>query len=201
MENRGIVAGAILCGGKASRFDGKPKGLIILTDGQTIIERLIGEFEQVGIADPVLLTGDCLDYESLNKTMLPDRVADQGPLGGIAAALIHYKDTADAVLFATCDMPCLSANELTKLVGAFQESTAKIVYAETCSFGSHPLCSVVHIGMVDQVNEALDCGNLAVYRLWKELGAQPVSFANEKQFVNVNTPEDLSRLRGEPGEN
>ena len=57
----GTVGGAILCGGKASRFGGKPKGLITLPDGQTIIGRMLDEFEKAGIAHTVLLSGDSKD--------------------------------------------------------------------------------------------------------------------------------------------
>lgn len=200
MGNREIIAGAILCGGKARRFAGTPKGLIPIADGQTIIERLIGEFAQVGIADPVLLASDSADYDFLNHSVLPDRVVGQGPLGGIGAALAHFQGTADAIIFATCDMPSITAFELSQLMDAFRESTAKIVVAETCTFGWHPLCSVVHNGMIDQVDEALRSGKLAVHRLWRENAAEPISFSQEERFVNINTPEDLSQLRGESKE-
>ena len=196
MAKRDTIAGAILCGGKARRLGGTPKGLITTADGQTIIEYLLGEFAQAGITDPVLLASESTDYGWLKREILPDRIAGLGPLGGIGAALAHFQGKAEAVLFATCDMPRITAAELSKLMAVFRESTAQIVLAETCSIGWHPLCSVVHNGMIDQVDEALNSGKLAVHRLWRELGAEPALFDEEERFVNINTPEDLLRLRG-----
>jgi molybdopterin-guanine dinucleotide biosynthesis protein A len=191
MGGQATIGAAILAGGRATRLDGKLKGLIQLPSGETIIEHLLAEFTLAGFPDPIICSAGHTEYACTGKVLVPDKVPGIGPLGGIAAALGYYSGRADAVLFAPCDMPKLTADELTRLVAGFRESNANIAVAETCQNAWHPLCSVVHIDVLAAVGKAIIAQRFSVHQLWRKLNAAAVEFTGEGAFTNLNTPADL----------
>lgn len=190
---------AILAGGNARRLGGVQKGLLAAAAGVTIIERLILLLRGSGLADIVIIANDAAPYAGCGCEILPDLRLGHGPLGGIEAALTRSSLVAEATLFLPCDLPAITAGEIGGLLAAFRQSAARIVYAQTGAF-SHPLCSVVHNGCLPQVSAAIECGERKVSRLWQQLGALGVPFANERAFFNVNTSSDLASWQGEKRE-
>jgi len=189
------VAAAILTGGKASRYSSKEKGLIEFSPGISIVKHLVQEVRWAGIEEMVLCGGREESYRDLRLPAIPDRFAHKGPLAGIEAALDYFATSFDGVLFLPCDMPAVSSKEIYRLNEAFCcgcETKEEIVTAETGDFFWHPLCSVVHIGLLPEIRKALVEGRLSIGRLWKELDARPVHFDREERFININSPEDLS---------
>lgn len=187
------IAAAILAGGAASRWGGRPKGLVRLPDGPSIIERTISVAADSGIHDISIIANDPTPYLGLGPQIVPDRLPGLGPLGGIETALEHYARACDGVLVLPCDLPGITGRELSALKHCFAEATAPVVVAETGDSFWQPLCAIVRVGVLAPVSRALDAGERGVYRLWRKLGAVPVHFENAAPFINVNTPEDLAR--------
>jgi molybdopterin-guanine dinucleotide biosynthesis protein A len=185
------IGAAILAGGRATRLGGKLKGLIQLPSGETIIEQLLAEFALAGFPNPIICSAGHTEYACTGKVLVPDQVPGIGPMGGIAVALGYYSGRTDAVLFSPCDMPKLTASELTRLVDEFQATTAQIVVAETCQKALHPLCSVVHIDVLAAVGEAITAQRFSVHQLWRKLNAIAVGFTGQGAFTNLNTPADF----------
>lgn len=188
------VAAAILAGGKASRYGGKRKELIELSPGVSIIERTASEIRKAGIRKIVICADQPAAYDRFGLPVLPDRLKNGGPLAGIESALSHFADEFDGVLFLPCDMPGVSAEEIGGLRDAFCAGEERIVIAETGDFFWHPLCSVVHIALGEEIRRAVTCGHLNIARLWKDLGAKAVHFDGERRFANINTPDDLEEF-------
>ncbi len=186
------IAGAILAGGKASRYAERPKGLLRLPSGETIIERLLEELKKAGVGPCVICANDEGPYAEYGVRVIPDQTPGRGPLAGIQAALYHFKDVADAVLFLPCDTPNITAEEITQLCEQFQHRSDPVVVAETKAVRWHPLCGVVDIGMLDDVTRAVQKAYLGVTRLWRELGATSTRFEDADRFANVNSPSDLA---------
>ncbi len=184
------VAFALLAGGRAERYGGRPKGLLRRPDGRTFAEHLLGVASAAGLSPRVVVTNEPGHYLGLGVTVVRDLRPGCGPLGGIEAALAHLAGSCDGVSFLPCDMPGFSAREVAALRDAFVARRAGIVAARTADFSWHPLCSVVHVDMLPPVRAALDRGELAVGRLWRDLGAEPVDFADGTPFLNVNVPSD-----------
>ena len=193
------IAGAILAGGKARRFQGKPKGLLRLPGGSTIIARLLAEFDKAKITPVVICADDEQAYAHLGAPVVPDASPGHGPLAGIESGLRWHESTADAVLFMPCDLPLITASEISRLAAESRRSGARILLAETGAFSWHPLCSVVHVALLDEVVAAIAGGRLSVHALWRELGAATLHFAEAKRFTNVNSPEEFARLIGAHG--
>ena len=209
------IAGAILAGGRASRFEGKPKGLLRLPDGRTFIARLLAEMKSAGLETVVISANENELYTDLGVPVVPDITPSIGPLGGIEAVLnyykhgpraafvngiwsgrltppfeSHYQGAAGAVLFLPCDLPSLTRHEIQRLLESYQQRPDVILAAETADGTRHPLCSVVPVALLERVSAAVHNEHLGMKRLWIELGAGAVRFDRPDRFFNINSQSD-----------
>ncbi len=189
------IAAAILAGGNASRLDGMPKGTIETSNGVCIIERLIKELTKAGINNIVIASDNSKLYHHFGIKVISDIRAGIGPIGGIESGLVHFAGQSDAVMFVPCDMPNITAKEMLALKDAFIETGAPVVFAETAGFFWHPLCAVVHNGLVKQVSSAIDCGERKIRKVWQQVKAVRVLFDDETAFFNINNSTDMDRWR------
>lgn len=97
-----LVAG-IFVGGRSSRMGGRPKGLLEVSPGMTLVDRWRGIFEHLAI--PVVLVGEHQAYAHLGLPVLADEL-HAGPLGGLLALLSHAEDRL--AIAVACDMPFVS---------------------------------------------------------------------------------------------
>jgi molybdopterin-guanine dinucleotide biosynthesis protein A len=187
------LCAAILAGGRASRYGGRPKGLLRLPDGVSIIERTIGVIQSAGIEEVLIVANDPSPYEALGHAIVRDRRPDRGPLAGIEAALHHCSERCDAVLVLPCDLPGMTAEVVAGVRDAAIERDSPAVVSETENGFWRPLCAVVRVDALPAVTAALDEGRNGVYALWREIGATSVRFDDARPFFSVNSPEDLER--------
>jgi len=109
-----LVAG-IFVGGRSSRMGGRPKGLLEITPGVTLVGRWRGLFEALGI--PCVLVGAHAAYEGEGVPVIADASGDAtGPLGGLLALLAHAGDRL--AIAVACDMPFVSEALLQRLADA-----------------------------------------------------------------------------------
>ena len=184
------IMAAILAGGNARRLGGMHKGLLATANGMTFIVQIIRQLRAAGLESIIIIANDAVPYSGCGCEIVPDMRAGYGPLGGIEAALTRASGQAAATLLLPCDLPAITDSEIRELIAAYRRLQARVVYARTDAF-AHPLCSVVHNGVLGEVTAALDCGERKVTRLWQHLGAVGVPFSNEQAFVNINTASDL----------
>ncbi len=201
---RDRIGGAILAGGRARRYGGANKASLDVGDGRTLLEHLWSELSAAGVDDVIVCANDetARAANAPGLPAVPDNRPHLGPLSGVEAALAHFAGLGldgpgepryDATVLLACDMPGVNASVISTLIGAFRGGSARIVVAETADFSWQPLCSVVHNGILADVRAAMDAGRLGVQRLWRELGAVGIRFADDRAFFNVNTPEDMAR--------
>jgi molybdopterin-guanine dinucleotide biosynthesis protein A len=123
------IAGVILAGGRASRFDGGSKAEALLA-GEPLLARVIGRFRPQ--VDSLLInlnqssTLECVaDYP-----LLADTQGDfSGPLAGLHAAcgyLEKANSAAKAIAIAPCDGPFLPLNFVSALANALVRENAAI---------------------------------------------------------------------------
>jgi molybdopterin-guanine dinucleotide biosynthesis protein A len=192
------IAGAILAGGASSRFNGRPKGLLGLPGGQTFVERLSDAMAGAGVQERVISSGDPGIYSFTGLRVIPDLTPGRGPLGGIEAALHHFANRADGVLFVPCDMPNFGSSEMVRLKEHFRRGRHRVVMAESSEGFVHSLCGIVRVDTLGDVARAVRDGRLRPLELWQELGLERVRFDDPGPFVNVNTPADYDEIGGEP---
>ena len=193
----GLMAGAVLAGGKATRYGGRPKGLLRLGDGRTIIEREVAELRAAGVEDIVVVANEAVLYERCGGAVIQDVRPGMGPLSGIEAALARSQGRCDSVLFLPCDLPAITAKEIAALASAFADGAELVAVVVTGDSFWQPLCAVVHNDAVPAVSRALDEGRRTVREVWQDLGAAEVQFGDSAPFFNVNSPEELARWRAQ----
>lgn len=118
-----LVVGAVLAGG-ASRRMGRPKALVEL-DGRPLATRAAEALAAAGAARVVLVGGDPAWADALGLSLVPDRWPGEGPLGGLATAVLDAggpEADRDAIVIVTgCDQPWLEPAGLASLVTALVE--------------------------------------------------------------------------------
>jgi molybdopterin-guanine dinucleotide biosynthesis protein A len=188
------ISAAILTGGKASRLGGVVKGLLAGAGDVPLIQRLINELAIAGVQEVILSANDPQPYARFGRPVVADLHPGAGPLGGIEASLQDLAGRCESVLFLPCDLPNLTAVEMSALVRAHQSMPDRIVQAGTAE-NEHPLCAVIPVGVLPAVSSAIRAGHYGVGRLWRELAAVTVGFDDSPRLMNINTPADLHRWR------
>jgi len=145
----------------------------------------------------LISSNDPACYEFLNLPVIPDRYRGQGPLSGLHAAMLCNESSLYIVL--ACDLPNLQAPLLRKLA-----SFAKgydVAIPRTGDGFAHPLCAVYRRTCLPAVESALLRGANKMIEILEEsslsirwVGPEEGQF-QDADLANINTPEDLRRLR------
>lgn len=171
-----MILGAVLAGGKSSRF-GSDKGLARL-DGQSLLELAVRRL--AFLCDKVAVVGRRTGH-SLSLADWPG--PGMGPLGGLAAAL-HYAEAQgfSAVISSGVDTLGLPDDLLQRL------SPAPAFVAGQPVVGLWPTGAS---GTLDQL--LLSDAKHSMLAFAHSVKARAVTL--EGALANINTPEDLARLR------
>jgi molybdopterin-guanine dinucleotide biosynthesis protein A len=179
------TVGALLLTGGASRRMGTAKAALPAGAGESVAERTGRLLSQV--AWPVLEVGP-------GWTSLP-AVADhgEGPLAAIAAGWRALAPRPDAALVVACDLPRLSTDVLTALVGQAGDLDAAVV--PEVGGRLQPLCAWYSAGALDTAAVLAGRGAVALKDLLAVIHCQVLpADAWAATLADVDTPEDLDRL-------
>ena len=192
------MRGAVLAGGAASRFDGRPKGLEQV-GGTRILDRVIRAVKEATGDIPLLIANaeDASEWQPDLK-VIRDAIRDCGSLGGIYTALSAGEGPVLAVAW---DMPFVSADLLKALIrrsGSFDAVLPESRGEEEVSL--EPLCAVYGPGCLAPIRHRLADedfrvqGFLDSVKLGKLSCEEVQDFGDPAtMFFNVNTPEDLKQ--------
>lgn len=183
----------ILAGGRATRMNGRDKGLVEWR-GQPLVahvlERLRDQVDDVVIScnrhpEAYARFGVCAADTTGNYA---------GPLAGIAACLPLCRHAR--VLVTACDMPCLPRDLVARLAAAFQADTDVAVIHD----GEHlqSLAMLVDRRVLPGLESALARGHAAVHRWLSEQRHVVVHYPDPAAFVNFNTLEELAEAASRP---
>jgi molybdopterin-guanine dinucleotide biosynthesis protein A len=192
MTNRSPLSRAafVLAGGKSSRM-GTDKAFLDF-GGQTLLQRSLATLRSV-CAD-VAIIGDPARFAEFGP-VFSDLFPGCGPLGGIHAALKH--SYADLNLMVAVDMPFVSP-ELLRFILAAAENTSIVTVPRTGK-GFQPLCAVYRRNFIETAEANLRAGKYKIdasfsaipMRIIEEVELSGAGFS-ERDFFNVNTPDDRS---------
>jgi molybdopterin-guanine dinucleotide biosynthesis protein A len=193
----GVGLGAILAGGRSSRF-GSPKtfvdvaGLPMLLRVRSALAAAVRDVVAVG-HDPLL--------SAAGLECRPDLRPGGGPMAGLQVALLWARERGlPGVLLAGCDMPFLSADLLRLIVE--RAAAAPFAVAPVGSMGGspEPLCTWYSVECLPEVDQRLDRGQLAMRELLSLPGVAQISPSEVRRFgdpstlfMNVNTMADRER--------
>ncbi len=169
------VLGAILAGGKSSRF-GSDKALALL-NGRPLIDHVASSLSTQ--CDAMVVVGRGLE----GHKCIEDRPApDMGPLAGLAGALAYAADAGfEYVLSVGVDTLRLPADLRTKL----EPAPAYVVNQPVIG-----LWTVSALALLDRILKSNE--RHSMLHFIELLGARGVSFDNPP--ANINTPADLEDL-------
>jgi len=192
------VRGAVLAGGAARRYGGRPKGLVEL-GGRRILDRVVDVVAAV-TGSPPLLVANAPDADRWRPDLrtIPDVRRDSGSLGGIYTAVVSG---AGPVLCVAWDMPFLTTDLLDTLVkGSASGGWDAFLPESDGRRGVEPLCAVYGPACGPAIERQLERGDLRAigFHADVKVGTLPLervrAFGDpDELFFNVNTPADLER--------
>lgn len=185
---------AILAGGGARRFGGRPKLLLPLGD-RRIVDRLLAALRAV--TDQVfIVANDCRTYAGLGVPVHPDVLTAAGPLGGVHAALSASRSSRTLVVAG--DMPFPSPRFLARLL---QNAGPRVdIAVPRTRDGYQPLCACYRASCIPVLERRIATGALQATEALRdlrrhEMGVEEVGPLDPHGtlFFNVNTPADHAR--------
>lgn len=194
------MRGAVLAGGAASRYGGRPKGLLEV-GGRRILDRVVDAVAQATGSPPVLVA-NAPDAQSWRPDLqaIPDARPGFGSLGGIYTAVAAG---SDAVLCVAWDMPFVTAGLLRALIDGAAAGRFDAFLPESGGRrGVEPLCAVYGPACRAAIERRLDAGDLQAISFHADVTVGILSVDNVRLvggadpgelFFNVNSPEDLER--------
>jgi molybdopterin-guanine dinucleotide biosynthesis protein A len=193
---RGRVRGAVLAGGEASRFGGKPKGLEVV-GGERILDRLVGVMT-AALGEPPLLVANAPDASAWRPDLrtVADISPGLGALGGIYTAVV---EAPAPVVCVAWDMPFVSEGLIRAL--ATQLARHDAVLPESGGRrGVEPLCAAYGAACRDAIADSLTTGDLRAIGFHDRVrvGILPLAEVRlladpDLLFFNVNTTDDLAK--------
>jgi molybdopterin-guanine dinucleotide biosynthesis protein A len=196
-----MLSAAILAGGRALRLGGQDKSALDV-GGLSILERLLIAVSP--LARDILIVGrEPGDIElpgpyRPSARVVPDRVRDAGPLGGIDTAFAHAQGTA--LLVVACDMPFVTTSLLAHFVAVAGAADAVVPCTDR---GYHPLCALYARTCARPISGRVAAGRGSVRSVLNDLRVRTVGADELEAFgdpgrllANVNTPEEYASLVG-----
>ncbi len=194
------ITGLILAGGRATRMQRREKGLQQL-DGISLVERVITRLlPQVGTI--AINANSNLDaYQRFGFPVWSDHGADEsapiaynGPLDGVATGLRHC--STPYLLVVPCDCPFLPQDLADRLMTALDDDHADIAVA-TSGIAAEPRMQptfcLMRVTVLPQLQDYLRNGGRRMDGWYGSAKVVHARFADEAQFINLNTLEDLER--------
>jgi molybdopterin-guanine dinucleotide biosynthesis protein A len=188
----------VLAGGAASRYGGRPKGLVEV-GGRRILDRVVDAVAWV-IRDMPILIANVPDASTWRPELdtIPDARPGFGTLGGIYTAVTA---ASGPVLTVAWDMPFLTGPLLRALVDRFEAGDCDAVLPESGSRrGVEPLCAVYGPACGPPIERRLDSGDLKAISFHPDVRVGILSLAEvqrfgdpDELFFNINAPGDLER--------
>ena len=193
------VRGAILAGGAATRFGGRPKGLEVV-GGARILDRLVAVLT-AAFDGPPLLVANAPEAPGWRPDLrvVPDLRAGFGSLGGIFTAVV---EAPAPVVCVAWDMPFVSAGLLRRLAAGLEQHDACLPQSGGRR-GIEPLCAAYGPACRDAIARSLDEGDRRAIAFHERIGVGILALSEvarfgdpELLFFNVNTADDLARTDG-----
>ncbi len=188
------VSCAILAGGKSSRL-GNDKALLEI-DGVPLIQRIALRLGR--ISDDVMAVGTELSrLRFLKVRLIEDLIVGAGALGGIYSALKAAKH--EHVFVVACDMPFVDMNLVRYLVLLSEGYDVVMPYI---GGEAEPLHAVYGKTCLLAIEDAIRAGKRRIISFLPRVKVRDVREdeiqvldPEFRSFFNVNTPEDLARMK------
>lgn len=137
------------------------------------------------------------EISSSGKAVLPDTFSDLGPFGAILSAFRAQPDKAWLVL--ACDLPKLDRATIDFLIGNRSVKNIATTFQSPGDQLPEPLIAIwepkAYAVMLSFLAQGYSCPRKVLHHSDANIIVAP----NPEALTNVNTPEDIHRLKQEPG--
>ena len=190
------MRGAVLAGGAASRYGGRPKGLLEV-GGRRILDRVVETVAAVTGAPP-LLVANASDAPGWRPDLrcVPDLRAGAGALGGIYTAVCAGPGP---VLCVAWDMPFVTV-ALLQALAAGSAGFDAFLPESGARRGVEPLCAVYGPACREPIEASIARDDLRAIAFHDAVRTGTLSLDRVRAFgdpdvlfFNVNRPDDLER--------
>jgi molybdopterin-guanine dinucleotide biosynthesis protein A len=188
----------IFVGGRGLRMGGVSKGLLPLSDGSTLLGRLLRTLGQTGLGAPVVLVGEAEAYSAFHTPALADAPAGIGPLGGLRALLLQATaEGRPGALALSCDLPFIASGVLARLIHEQPDALALAPREETLW---SPLTARYSVHALPAIEGAIRDGEHSLQRLFARFGAAAgeltLDAAERQSLRDWDCPEDVRAFPG-----
>jgi molybdopterin-guanine dinucleotide biosynthesis protein A len=188
------MTGVILSGGKNTRM-GENKAFLRV-GGERLIDRTVRLFRRI-FQEVIIVTTSPLDYIDQEAIIVTDILPEKGALGGLYTGLFYATD--EYIFLAACDMPFLNMAFMEYMV---PQATGYDIVVPAPPDGLQPLHAIYARRCLPAIRVRLDRNRLQIkgfypgHHLLKISPEVLDAFDPEgRMFLNVNTPEELQKLR------
>jgi molybdopterin-guanine dinucleotide biosynthesis protein A len=195
MAAAGAIRGAVLAGGGATRFGGRPKGLERV-GGERVLDRAVAVLtEALGVPPLLVANAPAAAEWRPDLRTVPDVRPGLGSLGGIYTAVL---EAPAPVVCVAWDMPFVTVPLVRELAAALAEHDAVLPQSDGRR-GVEPLCAAYGPRCRDAIAASLDAGDLRAIGFHDRVEVGILSLDRiralgdpERLFFNVNTADDLA---------
>jgi molybdopterin-guanine dinucleotide biosynthesis protein A len=192
MSRQGVT-GVVLAGGRATRWDGRDKGLIEVSGRPMIchvLDALGPQVEQVIISANRNLEA----YRAFGVPVVTDTSSDfLGPLAGIASGLAAAH--TEWVAIVPCDSPLLVADCVDRLAAACDQDESTDIAVAHDGERIQPVFALIRRRLLEDLDAFLESGGSKIDQWYGQQRMQLVDFSDiPDNFLNINRPEDRDLL-------
>lgn len=184
------VTGVVLCGGRATRMQGKDKGLIEFA-GKPMVQYAIDALKD---CDEIIINANRNQTEYQMLTQLPvqsDSIDGfAGPLAGIHSAMQAAQH--EWLISCPCDCPFIDNDYVLTMRQACQEDKEKhLIFIAHDEF-RQPVFTLIHTSLKDKLAAFLNTNtHKKILLFYQQIGYSTVYFPSGERFTNINYPTEL----------
>jgi molybdopterin-guanine dinucleotide biosynthesis protein A len=168
-------------------------------DGESMLKRQIRVLRSV-VRRVVVVGGTAAYLDEFDVPIVPDAVANRGPLGGIYTALVESRTDFNLVL--GCDLPFVSRELLACLVLRAMADGSEVTVPVSREGRLQPLCAVFRRRVLYAVRTRLALGESKPRSLFPRVRCTTIPWRELADagfraplFDNMNTPEEYECAR------
>ena len=192
MGRQGIT-GVVLAGGRATRWDGRDKGLIEVC-GRPMIRHVLDALEPQ--VEQILISANrnLEEYRGFGMPVVTDASNDfLGPLAGIASGLAAAR--TEWVAIVPCDSPLLAADCVDRLASALKEDGSIDIAVAHDGARIQPVFALIRRRLAASLDAYLESGGRKIDQWYGRQRMHLVDFSDiADNFLNINRPEDRDLL-------
>lgn len=174
----------VLAGGRGIRLGGLAKGLIRLTNGETVVERLL----RLTTGPAFVSTNHPEWYERLDVPLIADLVPDKGAPGGVVTGLAV--SATDWVTIVACDMPFVTPEMLSMLHARRHAGVDVVCFTRGGSL--EPLVGLYRRELCFDWAPRLE-GNPSLRELVSSVRLDTIEANEPDRLLSLNSPDDYRR--------